>query len=171
MDPGLPLDPLAEARKLAAPVLIAAGEQLAQQGKIAESIAAFARAQKFDPALKGPGAAWNTLCWIGSLHRHAAEVMPACEKAVSLDPKNGRFRTSRGLAKAMVQKVDESIADFEAFLAWEESEQKKRMGLSSRKWLQGQRLRHEEWLAALRAGQNPFTPEELKTLLGDKSSE
>ena len=116
LDRDLPLDPLAEARKLAAPGLIAVAEQQAQQGKIAESIATFARAQKFDPALKVPRTAWNILCWIGSLQGHVAEVMDACEKAVRADPKAGRFRTSRGLAKAMMQKVDESISDFEAFL-------------------------------------------------------
>lgn len=97
--------------------------------------------------------------------------MDACEKAVRSDPDDGLFRTSRGLAKAMVQKVDESISDFEAFLAWEKDEEQTRMGLSRREWLRGQRLRHEGWIAALRAGQNPFTPEELKRLLDDKSSE
>jgi tetratricopeptide (TPR) repeat protein len=171
IDRSLPIDPVAEARKLAAPGLIVAAEQLVQQGKITESIATFARAQTFDPALKVPAAAWNTMCWIGSLQGHATEVMDACEKAVRSNPEDGRFRTSRGLAKAMAQKGDESLTDFEAFLAWEESEQRTRMSLSRRQWLQSQKLRHEGWIAALGAERNPFTPEELKMLLEDKSSE
>ena len=90
--------------------------------------------------------------------------MDACEQAVASDPEHGRFRTSRGLAKAMVQRRDEAIADFEVFLTWQENQQHQRMGWSERERLRTERLRHEKWIAALRAGQNPFTPAELKTL-------
>jgi tetratricopeptide (TPR) repeat protein len=169
LDPGLPLDPATEARRLAAPGVVAEALQLTERGKIADAIAGFARAQSFDPALKIPGTAWNTLCWTGSLQGHAAAVMDACEKAVKLDPENGLFHTSRGVAKAIVQRRDESIADFEAFLAWEEQEQQHRMGFVRREWLRTQRLAHERWIASLRAGQNPFTAEELNALRDDKA--
>lgn len=171
LDPGLSLDPVAEARKLAAPGLAATGERLARQGRIPEALVAFARARELDPALQAPAAAWNALCWNGSLRGHAAEVLDACEHAVASAPENGRFRTSRGVAKAMVQRGGEAIADFEAFLAWEEAEQGHRMGWERRQWLQAQRARHEKWIADLRAGRNPFTPEERKLLLEDANAD
>jgi WD40 repeat protein len=171
LDPGLPLDPATEARRLAAPGVIAEALQLTERGKIADAVATFARAQSLDPALKVPGTAWNTLCWNGSLRGHAAAVMDACERAVKLDPENGLFHTSRGVAKAIVQRRDESIADFEAFLAWEEREQQHRMGFVRRQWLERQRLAHQRWIAGLRAGQNPFTADELSVLRDDKAWE
>jgi len=171
LDPGLPLDPSTEARRLAAPGLMAEALQLTGRGQIADAIATFARAQSFDPALKVPGTAWNTLCWTGSLRGHAPAVMHACERAVTLDPENGLFHTSRGVAKAIVQSRDESIADFEAFLAWEEREQQRRMGFERREWLRSQRLAHQRWIGGLRAGQNPFTSEEVKALRDDKAWE
>jgi tetratricopeptide (TPR) repeat protein len=169
LDPSLPFDPGTEARRLAAPGLMASGEQLAQKGKIVEALQAFGRAQEYDPSLQGSAAAWDTLCWNGALRGHAAQVLAACERAVAAAPENGRIRTSRGLAKAIVAKVDEATADFEAFLAWEEKEQSHRMGLGRRKWLQEQRARHQQWIAELRSGQNPFTPAELQRLLAEES--
>jgi WD40 repeat protein len=164
LDPALALDPLVVARKLAAPGVAAHAEELAAHDSITESIAEFARARQFDPALQVSANAWNTLCLHGSLHGRAADVIDACERAVAADPEDGRLRTSRGLAKAMMKKSDEAIADFEAFLKWEETRQQIRMGFAERQQLDEERLRHEQWIAALRAGRNPFTPEELKAL-------
>jgi len=171
LDRELTIDPSAEAKKLAAPGLISSAERLAQQGRIADAIAQLARAQEFDPSLKVTAAAWDTLCWNGSLRGHAAEVMAACEKAVTLGPENGSFRTSLGLAKVKMRHFEEAISDFQAFLAWAQSQQQRRIGLSTQQWLQTQSQRHEGWIVALRAGQDPFTPEELRKLIDDYPSE
>jgi WD40 repeat protein/tetratricopeptide (TPR) repeat protein len=170
LDPRLPLDPVAEARKLAAPLLLEQAEALAAKGSITESIAEFARVHEFDPSLQVPATAWNALCWEGSLRGRAADVMDACERAVASDPRDGRFHTSRGLARALTRKGDEAITDFEAFLAWAANRKFIRMGMSERHRLDAERLRHEQWIAALRAGQDPFTPPELKKLLEAESA-
>ena len=81
---------------------------------------------------------------------HAAEVMPACEQAVALQPDNGGRRANRGLARALTGDVAGAIADFETYVAWERRD--------------GRRAQREGWLNALRAGENPFTPEVLEGL-------
>ncbi len=91
-------DPEAVARSLAASAKVWEGQRLAEFGKVQEAIALYQEAQKLDPNLKISANSWNTLCWNGSLHRQAAEVMFACEKAVALTPKHGGRRDSRGLA-------------------------------------------------------------------------
>ena len=57
---------------------------------------------------------------------------------------------SRGVARALTGDVDGAIADFEAFVA-------RRANNEARAQRQG-------WISALRAGQNLFTPEVLRTL-------
>jgi hypothetical protein len=132
-----------------------------------EAIAQFARAQVLDPSLEVTAAAWDTPCWSGSLRRHAGDVMAACEKPVTLGAENGSFPTSRGVAKTKTGHFDEAISDFQTFLSWAQNEQHRRIALSMRNWFQAQAQRHEGWIAALRAGQDPFSPEELQKLIDD----
>lgn len=93
---------------------------------------------------------WERLCWYGSLHRHAADVMFACEKAVRLAPDNGYIRDSRGLARALTGNTQGAIEDFEAFIAQTDDKE--------------QKSQRQRWVEDLRAGKNPFTDEELKKL-------
>jgi hypothetical protein len=79
--------------------------------------------------------------------------MDACETAVALEPKNGIFRDSRGLARALTGNIAGAIEDFQAFVDWTDNEQK--------------RLQRQRWLDALRAGENPFTQEEIERLLNE----
>jgi hypothetical protein len=98
----------------------------------------------------------NSLCWFGSLDGFAAEVMPACDRAVSLAPVNqvAGMRDSRGLARALAGRPGEAVEDFQAFVEW--SHQVGRYGAAV--------SQREEWIAALNSGQNPFTTETLQTL-------
>jgi hypothetical protein len=90
----------------------------------------------------------NTLCWFGSLDGFAAEVLPACERAVSLAP-NSRLagmRDSRGLALALTGKTEEAIPDFQALVDWCHQN-----GCSDTTGSQ-----REQRIEALKNGQNPF---------------
>jgi hypothetical protein len=81
-------------------------------------------------------------------------VLPACEHAVNQDPKDGTVRDSRGLAHALSGNTAGAIEDFTAAVAWsKENDAYETFG----------RLR-EEWIAALRAGQNPFDQAMLAAL-------
>jgi PleD family two-component response regulator len=79
--------------------------------------------------------------------------MDACETAVVLEPENGMFRDSRGLARALTGNMAGAIEDFQAFVDWTDNEHK--------------RLQRQRWLDALRAGENPFTAEEIESLFNE----
>jgi tetratricopeptide (TPR) repeat protein len=147
--PWLNLDPEVEARKLAAPGRVARGQRLAERGRIPEALAMYAQAQQFDPALQIPAAAWQTLCWFGSLWGQAAEVMVACDRAVALEPDNRPWRISRGLARAMTGNRTGALED------WQVCTTPKDTPLC---------VHAQRWSTLLQAGENPFTPDELTRL-------
>ncbi|WP_026098035.1 WD40 domain-containing protein [Kamptonema formosum] len=150
-NPNLKLDPEKDARRFSAPSLVERGKNLVSQGEVKEAIAAYEQAQKLDPALEITADSWNSLCREGSLHRHAAEVMYACEKAVALAPENGDIRDSRGIARALTGNTQGAIEDFQAFIKSTEDVEAK--------------LQRQGWVDALEAGKNPFTDEEIERLL------
>ena len=121
LDPDLNLNPQAEANKWAMPGLasglVETGKRAVKQGQVKEALAAYAKAQTLDPT-QISGQSWNELCWHGSLWGHAADVMRACEQAVTLAPEDGGVRDSRGLALALTGDIEGAIADFQAFIAW-----------------------------------------------------
>jgi tetratricopeptide (TPR) repeat protein len=99
----------------------------------------------------------NSLCWFGSLEGFAAEVMPACERAVALAPESrlAGMRDSRGLALALTGKTDEAIPDFQALVDW-----CKQNGCYDTDGSQ-----REQWIADLKSGKNPFNEQVLQSLL------
>jgi tetratricopeptide (TPR) repeat protein len=151
LDPNRELNPEADARQFAAKSWIDKGESLVREGKVREAIAAYAQAQKLAPKLEISADFWNSLCRYGSLHRHAKDVMFACEKAVALEPDNGSYRDSRGVARAMAGNKKGAIEDFRAFVKWTDSADDK--------------SQRQRWIDALRADKNPFTDEEISRLL------
>ena len=92
--------------------------ELAKQGAIREAMATFAAAQANDPDMKIAAAAWNTLCWFGSLGGFATDVIAACERGVTLEPDHGGIRDSRGVARALTGDYSGAIQDFQQFLEW-----------------------------------------------------
>ncbi|NJM74339.1 MAG: hypothetical protein HC862_32210 [Scytonema sp. RU_4_4] len=154
-DSRLKFDPKAKAQEFAikgeAKRLVAEGGTLAKEGKVTEAIAAYTQAQKLDPKVEIDTSSWESLCWYGSLHRHAADVMFACEKAVQLAPNNVSTRARRGLARALTGNTQGAIEDFEAYIAQTDD----------KKW----KSRFQGWVKDLRALKNPFTDAELKKLL------
>jgi WD40 repeat protein len=147
--PWLNLDPEVEARKLAAPGRVARGQRLAERGRIPEALAMYAQAQQFDPALQIPAAAWQTLCWFGSLWGQAAEVMVACDRAVALEPDNRPWRISRGLARAMTGNRTGALEDWQVCTTPQDTPLC---------------VHAQRWSTLLQAGENPFTPDELTRL-------
>ncbi|WP_313934870.1 tetratricopeptide repeat protein [Nostoc sp. FACHB-280] len=150
-DKQLNFDPQAKATELAAQSKLAEGQRLVRDGKVSEAVTAYTDAQKLDPKIEISASAWNTLCWDGSLRKQAKLVLFACQKAVTLAPDDGEIRDSRGLARALTGDTPGAIADFEAFIAKTDSKDDK--------------AQRQRWVKELKAGQNPFTDAELKSLL------
>jgi WD40 repeat protein len=151
LTPNALADPEGEARRVAARARISRGEQLARLGKPRDAAGAFDQARELDRDLKISAHSWNALCWYGSLWGAAADVLPACEHAVALDPESGQVRDSRGVARALTGDRGGAIADFEMFVAQADD------------WPDAKK-RRQGWIDALRGGGNPFTPEALNAL-------
>jgi regulator of sirC expression with transglutaminase-like and TPR domain len=76
-----------------------------------------------------------------------------CEQAVALAPK-AYIRDSRGLARALIGDYAGAIEDFQFFVDQAADEGEDESFIQQR----------QQWIIALQAGKNPFTPEELETL-------
>lgn len=128
------------------------GLRLADEHRVVEAIEAFDKAQALDSRLVVSPQAWNRVCWAGALWGHPAEAMEACDKAVTLSGRPG-FRLGRGIARALTGDTEGAIEDFEVWVTPGEN------------WRRTARQQAEklEWIAALRRGENPFTPAWLKT--------
>jgi WD40 repeat protein len=100
----------------------------------------------------------NELCWQGSLNGFAAEVLPACDEAVTVarPELEAANRDSRGLARALTGDFNGAVEDFKAFVEWS-----KQHGLYETVGVQ-----REGWIELINQGQNPFTPEVLAGLAG-----
>ncbi|MEI2579911.1 WD40 repeat domain-containing protein [Scytonema sp. PRP1] len=149
-NPKLQINPETKAKPL---VLIHQGETLVAKGEINKAIAAYIEAQKLDSTLKISADSLSELCWQGSLRGYAKDVMFACEKAVAKAPEDTSIkdsRDSRGLARALIGDTKGAIEDFQLFVNSTDDSEKK--------------LQRQRWINTLRAGKNPFTPEELRQL-------
>ncbi len=111
-----------------------------------------ARARAADEHLTVPGWYWDRVCWRGAVRQMAAVVINACNEAVRSAPRDPEFRDSRGLARALSGDLEGAIEDFDFFL--QEVTDEERFNQRS------------EWTAQLRAGQNPFDEELLRSLRG-----
>jgi len=103
---------------------------------------------------------WNRLCWLGSLANRAAEVMSACQQAVTLAPENGNIRDSRGLALALTGDYQGAIDDFTAFITWSRAQYRP----------EEERTLRESWIKVLAAGKNPFDKATLETLIDGEAA-
>jgi WD40 repeat protein len=102
----------------------------------------------------------NHICWLGSIAGFAATVQAACDKAVEwADPAiRDVYRDSRGLARALTGDKQGAIDDFESVVAYFNKEPG-RAG-ASETFLR----RREEWIDALRKGNDPFNAKLLEEL-------
>jgi tetratricopeptide (TPR) repeat protein len=101
-----------------------------------------------DAAEQAPGSAsmWNNRCWLGAVWGQPADALAACERAVALNPRDGRFYESRGVVRARLGRYQEASDDFERYLKWaKRNYQYERHG-----------VQREDWIKALEAGHDPF---------------
>ncbi len=89
--------------------------------------------------------------------------MFACEKSVALAPKNVALRGSRGVGRALTGDRKGAIEDFEVYVQWTNSAEAR--ANNNEQWLAYWRSKMQRWIADLKANKNPFTPEEMKSLL------
>jgi tetratricopeptide (TPR) repeat protein len=136
------------------PGLIDAASNYVQSGNIAAASDISTRVIELNAATEIPRLSWNKLCWHGSLAGFAAEVLHACEQAVSLAPDNGDYRDSRGLARALTGDNEGAIEDFTFAI------EKMRSGANDQAYVE----KRTAWIAALKAGQNPFDEATLEQL-------
>jgi tetratricopeptide (TPR) repeat protein/DNA-binding XRE family transcriptional regulator len=97
------------------------------------------------------GAALNLLCWGYAVEQQPDIALPYCQQAVAADPGRPEFQDSRGLAYALSGNYAAAIVDFESYAAWLKN---KKPGEA---W-QAELAQRSDWIKALTAGKNPFTP-------------
>jgi len=105
----------------------------------------------------------NHVCFWGSTDQFASVVLSACERAVSLNPFNGQYYDSRGVARGLTGDRRGAIADFKFFVQWVTDQYLNAPGVSASTQAKYKHLVDERngWLQKLQAGQNPF---DAKTL-------
>jgi WD40 repeat protein len=142
-----------EINRLAAANWIEQGKNQVREGKVTAALALYDRAKKLDPTLKIGAAAWNYLCYQGSIYGQASDVMFACEKAVKLAAagEKGNYQESRGLAKALSGDKQGAIADFQAYIDDRQSDP-------------AYKDQHKKWIAAIEKGEDPFTAQVLQQI-------
>ncbi len=135
-----------------AKTLLEKTRELREIDDIEGALEIYFQVEKMDAQLEMMSASdWNYLCWWGSLKGMVEQVITACEKAVALEPEDGRFLDNRGLARALTGDKEGAIEDFEAYRTM--------LGASITR-----REKRQRWIDALRAGENPFTEEEIESL-------
>jgi len=101
----------------------------------------------------------NAICWLGSVDGYAELVMPACTRAMELAPDTttrSLAQDSRGVARALTGDTAGAIEDLTTALEAERA----RPDLFDPPYLK----RRESFIAALRAGRNPFDKATLAAL-------
>ena len=132
-----------------------AGVTFCKNGLPNDALALYEHAVALDPLLSVSSDFWNRLCWTGSLQGAdgAKRFGFAADLALALEPANGNYRDTRGLARALQGDREGAIRDFEAFL-----------------WFATNHLYRKErrqWISLLRSPkpvEQIFSPEVLKRL-------
>jgi outer membrane protein assembly factor BamB len=129
----------------------ATGWRLAHQGQIAEALAAVSRGTARDSTLGLWPWVWRVVCWNGAVSGQAAAVLTACDHAVERTPADDANYDAahlfRAIARAATGNLEGAATDLEATGA--SADDNSSTG---------------RWIAALRAGRNPFTPAVVETL-------
>ncbi len=108
----------------------------------------------------------DNVCWYASTDQFAQLVLSACDRAVSLNPYNGEYYDTRGVARTLTGNRQGAIADFTYFVQWATNEYENAPGVDPNTQAQyNQRVNERtRWIQQLQAGQNPFDARTLKAL-------
>lgn len=145
-------------KDLESSMILSEGIEMATIGDIENSISTFKAVENIDHKRKISVFSWNTLCWFGSIHGKAREVIYACDNALksieesknlSLDTKS-RFtkmvKDSRGVARGIIGDNIGAISDLQKGL--------NTLSIDAQN-------RRKMWIDLLKRGENPFTSNEL----------
>lgn len=102
-----------ESKRFASLNLVNRGEELANLGRFKQAINSYKEAKKLNPQINVDVSSWETICKIDNIWEYAADVLPACDQLVTLNPKAPLPRFYRGLAHAIINNIDGAIDDFE----------------------------------------------------------
>ena len=99
---------------------------------------------------------YHLICQFGGTDGLPKAVLPACDRAVELEPHNETHRDSRGIARTLSGDYAGAIEDFTFAIArWREKDSAKyESPIQSR----------EAWIAELEEGRNPLDSETLEAL-------
>lgn len=120
----------------------------AQTGAIQEAIEDYKQAEQ--GGFKISSYAWSKLCWHGSIHKQASKVMPACEKAIAIEPDNEFYYLIRGIVRTVNGNISYAIEDLQVFV-------KHTKNLANKSTV-------NTWLKALQQGNTSFAEKILHTL-------
>ncbi len=140
---------------------------LVNRNKIKEAITAYEGIYKLDKDLIENKSTWYNanlpnLCFKGSLLGYVTDVMTICEKSVYIEVNNPSYRYYRGVNHALKNNISGAINDFNKSIELIDSGQRAFFVNTDKLKLQQQR-----WLTALRNGNNPFTKDEIASLLNE----
>jgi tetratricopeptide (TPR) repeat protein/transcriptional regulator with XRE-family HTH domain len=96
--------------------------------------------------------ALNLYCWGYAVEQQPEKGLAYCQQMVEIDPAP-ILVDSRGVTYALLGDYEAAIVDFEVVLAWMDEQ-------PNEGWQQPI-ARRRAWIEALKAGENPFTPELL----------
>jgi tetratricopeptide (TPR) repeat protein len=122
------------------------------QGDLAAAIADYNQAITLD---LNYATAYNSLCWSYSLQGQPKLALPHCQRAIELNP-DPYYYDSQGLAHALLGNFPAAITDFQTYVDFLETLNDPAMS----KYLETRK----QWIATLKAGNNPFTPAVLEAL-------
>jgi tetratricopeptide (TPR) repeat protein len=125
LDPTLILDPQAEAQRLAQPTFensLATAVEAVKNDDTETAQAKFEEAAELADSLDS-AESWQALCDTGTRHGLAETVLNACDKAIELEPDNGLYYNSRGIARLQLGNQQGAQEDFAKFEAWLEAGQ------------------------------------------------
>ncbi|NER82868.1 MAG: pentapeptide repeat-containing protein [Leptolyngbya sp. SIO1D8] len=136
--------------EFSAAFILSQGIELVRTGSVEEALTAYKEAQRIMPHLKISAHSWNQLCWFGTLHGYASNVLFAGNSAVAIAPENWDFRDSQAVARGASGDLEGAHDDLKFILeknSWNASENVKRI--------------RRKWISLIETGVNPFTADEL----------